>query len=214
MAKASNTNSALREDIGENGQNILNAIALLEQATRLDPTFALAYCEIAGADDCLYAQRVDATPTRRMHGDAAVKEALRLQPNLPEAHLAAARHLYDWYRDYQKVRAHLAIAERSLPNSAEVLRLAGYIDRGQGRWAESTKAFERACNLDPENPLDHGRSQKIRDEARKCPRSSSAWTLCENRRPLLATGGLPANLYAQRPDAGDQKLGHENCSCG
>jgi hypothetical protein len=49
MAKAPNTNSALREDIGENGQNILNAIALLEQATRLDPTFALAYCEIAGA---------------------------------------------------------------------------------------------------------------------------------------------------------------------
>jgi hypothetical protein len=49
--------------------------------------------------------------------------------------------------------------------------------------------------------LDHGRSQKIRDEARKCPRSSSAWTLCENRPPLLATDGLRANLYAQRPDA-------------
>jgi hypothetical protein len=31
---------------------------------------------------------------------------------------------------------------------------------------------------------------------------ASAWTLCENRPPLLATDGLRANLYAQRPDAG------------
>jgi serine/threonine protein kinase len=152
-AKASNTNSVLREDFGESGKNLLDAIALLEQATRLDPTFALAYCEIAWADDSLIWLRLDATPNRRMHGDAAVDEALRLDPNLPEAHLAAAGHLYDCYGDYQKARAHLAIAERSLPNNTQALRLAGYIDRGQGRWAESTKAFERACELDPENPV-------------------------------------------------------------
>ena len=172
-AKASNTNSALREDFGENGQNILDAIALLEQATRLDPTFALAYCEIAEADDILYITGLDATPNRRMYGDAAVNEALRLNPNLPEAHLAAAGHLYDCYRDYEKARAHLAIAERYLPNSAKALILTGYIDRGQGRWVESTKAFERACNLDPENPValiqlgaNYGYIRQYRDQER------------------------------------------------
>jgi serine/threonine protein kinase len=152
-ARASKTNLVLRQDPGESGQNFLDAIALLEQATRLDPTFALAYCEIAWADDGLYALRIDATPNRRMHGDAAVNEALRLNPNLPEAHLAAAGHLYDCYRDYQKARAHLAIAEGSLPNDTQAIQLAGYIDRGEGRWAESTKAFQRACDLDPENPV-------------------------------------------------------------
>jgi TolB-like protein len=172
-AKASNTNSALREDFGENGQNILGAIALLEQATRLDPTFALAYCEIADADDILYITGLDASPNRRMRGDAAVNEALRLNPDLPEAHLAAAGHLYDCYRDYEKARAHLAIAERSLPNSTQAIRLAGYIDRGQGRWAESTKAFERACDLDPENPAalvqlgaNYGYIRQYRDQER------------------------------------------------
>jgi tetratricopeptide (TPR) repeat protein len=108
-----------------------------------------------------------------MHGGEAVNEALRLKPNLPEVHLAAALHLYTWYRDYDKARAHIAIAERSLPNSADTLWLAGYIDRGQGRWTESTKAFERACNLDPENHANlnqlgwnYGSLRRYRDQNR------------------------------------------------
>ena len=51
--------------------------------------------------------------------------------------------------------------------------MAGYIDRGQGRWADSTKAFERACNLDPENPLaliqlgyNYGSIRRYRDQKR------------------------------------------------
>ncbi len=86
-----------------------------------------------------------------MHGDAAVNEALRLKPNLPETHLAAALHLYMCYGDYQGARVHIAIAERALPNSGDALALGGYLDRRQGRWAESTNDFERACNLDPKN---------------------------------------------------------------
>jgi serine/threonine protein kinase len=130
---------------------LLDTIAMSEQATRLDPSFALAFCQIAQADDNLCALRLDVTETRRIHGDAAVDQALRLKPDLPEAHLAAALHLYTWYRDYDKARTHLAIAQRALPNSSDTVCLAGYIDRGQGRWSESTAAFERACDLDPEN---------------------------------------------------------------
>jgi tetratricopeptide (TPR) repeat protein len=118
----------------------------------VDPSFALAYCQIAKADDLLYSWNLEATPKRRMHGDAAVNEALRLDPNIPETQLAAAFHLYMCYGDYQKANLHLAIAERASPNSADVLALAGIIDRQQGYWEESTKALERACNLDPRNP--------------------------------------------------------------
>jgi len=59
----------------------------------------------------------------------------------------------------------------------------------------------------------HDGSQKIRDETKKCPRSRFAWTLCKNRRPLLATDDLPVDLYAQWRDSSDQELGYENCSC-
>jgi tetratricopeptide (TPR) repeat protein len=45
----------------------------------------------------------------------------------------------------------MAIAGRALPNSSDVLALSGILDRRQGRWAESTNALERACNLDPKN---------------------------------------------------------------
>jgi hypothetical protein len=100
QAKASITNVLLSADTGENGQhNLLDAIALLEQTTRMDSTFALAYCQIAKADDWLYLLNLDDSAKRRMHGDAAVNEAIRLKPNLPETHLAAASHLYTCYRD-------------------------------------------------------------------------------------------------------------------
>jgi tetratricopeptide (TPR) repeat protein len=173
QAKASITGISLSVDVEKSRRDLLDTISLAERATRLDPSFALAYCQIAEADDMLCAWRLDVTPTRRMHGDAAVDQALRLKPNLPEAHLAAALHLYTWYRDYEKARAHLAIAERALPNSSDTLWLAGYIDRGQGRWAESTKAFERACNLDPENQFNliqlganYGYLRRYRDQGR------------------------------------------------
>jgi adenylate cyclase len=79
QAKVSITNSWSSLDFGEHGQHFLDAIALLEQATRVDPAFALAYCQIAKADDLLYGLHVDATSKRRTHGDAAVNEALRPQ---------------------------------------------------------------------------------------------------------------------------------------
>ena len=45
----------------------------------------------------------------------------------------------------------LALAQRSLPNNAQVLILIGYIDRRQGRWSESVQEMERALELDPRN---------------------------------------------------------------
>ena len=152
QAKASIANSSASGDPGERGQHFLDAIELLEQATRLDSDFALAYCQIAKADDWLYYLKFGDTLKRRMHGDAAVAAALRLKPNLPETHLAAAFHLYACYRDYQNARFHIAIAKESLANSAEVLELEGYLDRRQGDWEDGTKALERARNLDPKNP--------------------------------------------------------------
>jgi adenylate cyclase len=65
------------------------AISLLEEATQKDRKFALAYCFVAKAHDFLYFDRLDHTPARRALGDAAVNEALRLRPDLPEVHLAA-----------------------------------------------------------------------------------------------------------------------------
>ena len=87
-----------------------DAISFLEQAVRLDPNFTLAYCAAAQAHGLLYRFH-DPTLERRALGDAAIDHARRLQPDLPEVHLAYAMHLYLSYRDYQRARVQLAIAE-------------------------------------------------------------------------------------------------------
>jgi TolB-like protein/Flp pilus assembly protein TadD len=140
-------------------ESLLSAIGFLEEATKRDSKFALAYCLLANAHDYLYNGNFDKTngvfdktPERRALGDAAIDQALRLRPDLPEVHLAAAFHRYACYRDYQGARVQIAIAERALPNSPDALALAAYLDRRQGRWLESTKGLEKAVSLDPRNP--------------------------------------------------------------
>jgi tetratricopeptide (TPR) repeat protein len=61
-----------------------------------------------------------------------------------------AQHLYSKL-EYERARAEIAIANRTLPNSSRIFELSGYIDRRQGRWAESARNLERALELDPRN---------------------------------------------------------------
>ena len=130
-------------------ENFTKAISLLEQATAKDPQFALAYCMIANAQDGLSV--IDPTPERRTLADAAVNEAFRLRPDLPEAHLAMALHLY-YYGDFERARVQLAIAAQALPNNPDLLQVTAAIDQVQGHWEKATAGLERAATLDPRNP--------------------------------------------------------------
>jgi TolB-like protein/Tfp pilus assembly protein PilF len=129
---------------------LLQSVDLLNQAVERDPEFFLAYCQLAYAHDILYLN-LDHTAARLALGDAAVRAAVRLRPNAGETHLVLAQHLYRGYLDYDHARAELAIAQRSLPNDPLIFELAGFIDRRQGRWEESTRNFEREMELDPRN---------------------------------------------------------------
>jgi serine/threonine protein kinase/tetratricopeptide (TPR) repeat protein len=124
-----------------------DAINLLDQAVRLDPKFTLAYCESARA--------LELTSERRELGDAAINSALRLQPDLPEVHLAYARHLSNGYgdQDYERAREQLAIAKRGLANNAEVLWVEASLDRRNANWEKAIQNFNEAIVLDPLNPL-------------------------------------------------------------
>jgi serine/threonine protein kinase/Tfp pilus assembly protein PilF len=127
------------------------AIDFLEQAIRLDPKFTLAYCASAQAHGLLYRLH-DPTSERRTLGDRAIDQAMRLQPDLPEVHLAYATHLYLGYRDYERARVQLAIARRSLPNNSEAVLLEAIMDRRKGNWEKAIGEFKDAVILDPRNP--------------------------------------------------------------
>jgi TolB-like protein/Flp pilus assembly protein TadD len=133
-------------------ENYLKAISLLEQATEKDPKFALGYCLLAKAHDYLYHYFLDSKVENRKPGDAAVSEALQLRPDLPEAHLAMASHLYICYRDFERASVQIAIAAKNMPNSPDLLHLSALIDQVQGRWEKSVADLERAATLDLRNP--------------------------------------------------------------
>jgi TolB-like protein/class 3 adenylate cyclase/Tfp pilus assembly protein PilF len=132
-------------------ERLSEAARLLNEAIERDPNFALAYYQLAHAHDLLYFVGSDHTPVRLAMADAAIQSLVRLRPNSGEAHLATAEHVYWGYLDYDRARGELSLAQKSLPNEPLVFVLAGYIDRRQGRWAESTKNLERAGELDPQN---------------------------------------------------------------
>jgi len=128
----------------------LKAEQLFEQATKLDPNFALAFAGLSMVESWLY-HSSDPVPARREKARTAANEALRLQPDLPEGHLALGFSYYYGDRDYERALAEFEIAKRGLPNEAQAYMAIGAIQRRQGRWVESTANLEKAAELDPKN---------------------------------------------------------------
>jgi serine/threonine protein kinase/tetratricopeptide (TPR) repeat protein len=127
----------------------LEAVDLLSRAVARDPSFFDAYCQLAYVHGWLYFLGVDHTSARLALAEAALQAASRLRPDAGETHLARGQNLYWGYRDYDGALAELEVAHQSLPNDARIFRLAGFIQRRQGHWEESTRNLERAAELDP-----------------------------------------------------------------
>jgi tetratricopeptide (TPR) repeat protein len=129
---------------------LLRAEELFEQAIKLDPKFAAAFAGLSMVQSGMY-HKSDPTAARREKARRNADEALRLEPNLPEGHLALGFSYYYGDRDYERALNEFEIAKRGLPNEAEAYMAIGAIQRRQGKWAESTVNFEKAAALDPKN---------------------------------------------------------------
>src|SRR5213082_2731889 len=134
------------------GNDLFEAVRLLEQALKRDPSFALGYYQLAHAHDQLYVRALDHTSERLNLADAAIQSLRRLRPDSGEAHLALAKHLYWGHLDYDNARKELAAARGTLPNEPLLFLLTGYIDRRQSRWDESLENMRHALELDPAGP--------------------------------------------------------------
>ncbi len=73
-------------------QDRREAIELLDEAVKRDPSFFVAYCLLAGAHEDLYAvSGSDHTPARLALAGASLQAAARLRPDAAETHLARAQ---------------------------------------------------------------------------------------------------------------------------
>ena len=129
---------------------LMDAATYFEKAVRLDPKFTLAYCASEHAYDLIYFNHYP-SPEWLAKADQAVNTALRLRSDLPEVHLASARHLYYGYRDYQGARAQLALASRGPPDDSEAKYYEALIDRRQGKLQEAIEKLNEAITHDPRN---------------------------------------------------------------
>ena len=128
----------------------LKAQELYEQTIKLDPNFALAFAGLSTVESWMY-HSYEPTAVRRENARRNADEALRLQPDLPEGHLALGYSYYYGDRDYQRALTEFEIAKRDLPNEADAYSAIAAIQRRQGKWAESTANFEKSTSLDPKN---------------------------------------------------------------
>ena len=150
-------------------------IRLLDQAVAYDPTFVLAYCDLARAHAYVYHLGVDRTPARVTFAKAARDAALRLGPDRGEPHLAAADVAFHCDLDYETALNEVEIARRRLPNAADVFALPAYIHRRQGHWENCAKDLERAVQLDPRNVWLLQDTAQTYQFLRRFPEAAATW---------------------------------------
>jgi serine/threonine-protein kinase len=130
-------------------QNLEVAQRLYERALALDPGFALAHAVLSEVHGYMYWWRYDSSPARAALQREEAETALRLAPDLPQAHLAMGLVHYYGRRDYRRALDEFAIALEGLPNDAETWSYIGAVHRRLGNWKEAIATFEKAIRLDP-----------------------------------------------------------------
>ena len=132
--------------LGYQPDNLEIAERLYRQAIQADPSFALArarlalvklnYWWAAGASDSVAEEARD-----------EAEQSLRLQPDLPEGHLALGLYYYWRHRDYDRALKELEIARPGVPT--EAIDLMGWVLRRQGKYDEAIRYQQEALRLDP-----------------------------------------------------------------
>jgi TolB-like protein/Tfp pilus assembly protein PilF len=124
-------------------------VKFMEDALALDPNFAEAWGELAGAHAAHVFQMYDRTPGRLAQAGAAINHAVSLAPDNPEIIRQLGRYAYFGYRDYPRATAQYEKGIRLQPNNASAIFNLGAVQRRQGRWLESVTNMRRALELDP-----------------------------------------------------------------
>ena len=145
----------------------LKATQPLEEAVRLDPTFAIAWALLTRVNSLGYS--TSATADLQAAAQASLDNALRLKSDLPEVQLAQAFYQYWVSRDYEGARHSFERLRTSLSNSADVLEGLGFTNIALGRWDEGLASFDQAVALNPRDRIMRWYAAWIRAAKRDFP---------------------------------------------
>jgi TolB-like protein/class 3 adenylate cyclase len=186
------------------------AVQFLEQAVARDPKFAAAYWALTEANIQLFRHSDPPNPEYRARAEAALKEAHRLAPEAGETLHAEARVIYYGYRDFRRALTTLERAANLLPNSAEVTLTRAFLYRRFGRWQEAYAQFERATELNPQDPTGYYSAADIARGLRWWDEADRVRARLIKRFPRMARGARIEQAVQLRwsgeVDAGDKIL--------
>ncbi|HEX7421816.1 MAG TPA: protein kinase [Thermoanaerobaculia bacterium] len=128
--------------------SIKKSIDLFEQAIAIDPQFALAYTGLADAYNINGEFRIVPPQEARDRADEAVRTALRLDPQLAEAHASLGlmeSNRFHWSAAEKEFRKALELN----PNYASALHWYSLLLVARGRVDESIVIMRKAEQIDP-----------------------------------------------------------------
>jgi serine/threonine protein kinase/tetratricopeptide (TPR) repeat protein len=123
---------------------------LYERALALDSTFALAHAALSLLHGRMAWFGYDPSPERLVRQRVEAETALRLAPNLPQAHSAMGSMHGVGRGDWTAALKEYRIALEGLPNDAASWAAIAVAVR-LGRWDEAVAAVDKAVLLDPRN---------------------------------------------------------------
>ena len=141
----------------ENHEEVEGAIALLEEAVKLKPTFAEAYAVLAQAYTTKAFQFASDAEKKQLaeNAEVAVETALSLNPNLAEGHFARGVILWTLAKRFpheQAIHAHKRAIELD-PNLSEAHHRLGLIYFHIGLLDQARNEVKKALELNPNNTM-------------------------------------------------------------
>jgi adenylate cyclase len=140
--------------IGNRGtdEDFKKCIEYLEQAVRLDPTYAPAWAYLSRTLSAAASEGVIPRQPGRERALRAAERALAIDPKLASAHLAMGkiRLMFDW--DWAAADAEIKQARELDPGDSGPLVWAGIFAKVVGRLGDALPLYQQAIALDPVNP--------------------------------------------------------------
>ena len=116
--------------------DLLRAEELYGQALARDPGFALAHAQLSHVHSLIHWLAYESDPARVDASLDHARAALRLEPELADAHVAMGFQHYYGHRDYQAALAAFARARELRPNDPAAQAGIAFVQRRMARWDE------------------------------------------------------------------------------
>ncbi len=134
---------------GPDREDFHNSVEMFRRAVALDSNFAQAWARLSEGRSREYWFFFDRSEAALSEAKAAAERALRLRPDLAEAHIALGYYYYWGRLDYDRALQELALAQERQPNNADLYMASASVRRRQGRWPGAVADFEKTAQLNP-----------------------------------------------------------------